>query len=158
MTKIEKLEKEIEKCCKEREKIIEEATKENKEKFQELCKQLRLEKEKEALKFVGKCYVSTDREMITTMGRFPKSWNRYYKIISTLKETNDSYFERLVVFEFYKNAYGEIAIRKNNWLGEDIEQDISFRNLKEIKQEEFDKALNNILNDMKDELIQKEKK
>lgn len=157
MTKIEKLEKEMEKCCKEREKIIEEATKENKEKFRELRKQLRLEKEKEALKLVGKCYVATDREL-STMGKFPKSWNRYYKIVSMLKKPNDNYFERLVIFEFYKNVYGDITIQKNDWLAQDIKQKIFMGGLKEIKQEEFDKALNNILNDMKDELIQKEKK
>ena len=157
MTKIKKLEKEIEKCRKEREKIVEQTTKENKEKFQELCKQLRLEKEKEALKLIGKCYIANDRELIT-MGQFPKTWNRYYKIVSTTKKANDSYFERLVIFEFYKSAYGNITIQKNDWLAKDIEQKIFIGGLKEIKQEEFDKALNNILNDMKDELIQKEKK
>lgn len=157
MTKIEKLEKEIKKCRKEREKIVEEATKENKEKFQELHKQLRLEKEKEALKLIGKCYIATDRELMT-IGKFPKTWNRYYKIVSIKKKTNDSYFERLVIFEFYKNPYGNIIIQKNDWIAEDIEQKIFVGGLKEIKQEEFDKALNNILNDMKDELIQKEKK
>ena len=145
MTKIKRIEKELDKLREEREKIVAEATKENAKKFNELQEELKLAKEELATRFIGKCYKVKDREVgIISMGGLPKCWDKYFKIVGT-KIESDSY----IVIEFSKTPYGNIRIDKTKHLFHYVSDLLKLGMATEIGQLEFDKEFNELIGELK---------
>lgn len=145
MTKIKRIEKELEKLGKERDKIVAEATKENAKRFHELQKELKLAKNESAKKIIGKCYKTTDREMgVIGAGCFPRCWDRYFKIVGIKKE-----YDRLVVVEFTKAPDGNIIINKHGYSHDYMSDLLKLGNATEIKQSEFDEEFDKLVGELK---------